>query len=120
MNEDRLYLTHIHEAISDIDDFVIDGRDAFLASKLIQSAVLYKLQTLAESTQRLSDTLKATRPEVDWRAIRGLRNVLAHDYTSINLEEIWNIVERDLPQLKTAVDTLLNLPDQDEGDSPPG
>ncbi len=120
MKEDRLYLTHIHEAIRDINDFVVDGRDTFLVSKLIQSAVLYKLQTLAESTQRLSETLKAAQPEVNWRAIRGLRNVLVHDYTGVNLEEIWNIIERDLPPLKTAVEALLHMPDQDEGDTAPG
>jgi uncharacterized protein with HEPN domain len=114
VNSDEIYLIHIRDAIHDINDFVIEGRDAFLASKLIQSAVLYKLQTLAESTQRLSDATKAARPEVSWRAIRGLRNVLAHDYTNIKLEEIWNIIERDLPTLKTAVEAML----QDLGQDP--
>jgi uncharacterized protein with HEPN domain len=60
MSEDELYLVHIRDAVNDINEFIAGGRDEFMASKLIQAAVLYKLQTLAESTQRLSDTIKAT------------------------------------------------------------
>lgn len=71
MNPDRLYLTHISEAIADIEGFVIEGRDEFFASRKTQAAVLYRLQTLAESTQRLSESLKAGHPEVDWAHLFG-------------------------------------------------
>jgi len=64
---------------------------------------LRNLQTLAESSQRLSEQLKASRPEIDWRGIAGLRNILVHDYLGISLPRVWEIVEVFLPQLKTAV-----------------
>ena len=107
MRDDRLYLIHISECIERVERYVESGKDAFLASTLIQDAVLRNLQTLAESTQRISDTLKAAHPEVEWYKIAGFRNVLVHDYLGVDLERVWLIVERDLPDLKRAVATML-------------
>jgi len=66
-------------------------------STLIQDAVLRNLQTIGQSVGRLSETLREAHPEIDWRSIIGLRNVLVHDYLGMNLERIWDIVERDVP-----------------------
>lgn len=54
----------------------------------------------------MSDELKSSRPEVAWQAIAGFRNVLVHDYLGIKLERVWEIVERDLPILRTAVEAM--------------
>jgi uncharacterized protein with HEPN domain len=70
---------------------------------------------MAESTQRLSAALKARRPEVDWAALAGLRNVLVHAYLGVDLDQIQHAIEHDMPGLKTAcLDLLqaLNEPDR--------
>ncbi len=108
MRDDRLYLIHIRERIARIKDYVKDGRAAFLASDLIQDAVLRNLQTLAESTQRLSDEAKAKRGDIDWRRIAGFRNVLAHDYLGVDIARVWGIVENELPVLGDAVEEMLS------------
>ena len=64
------------------------------------------LQTLAESTQRLTGTLKATEPAVPWGAIVGFRNILTHNYLGIDLDAIWSVIETDLPQLKSAIERM--------------
>jgi len=74
---------------------------------MVQDAIVRNLQTLAESTQRLSDKTKQRKPEVDWRAIAGFRNVVVHDYLGVDLERIWHIIEHDLPGLKTHINALL-------------
>ena len=51
-----------------------------MQSDLVQDAVVRNLQTLAESSQKLSEKVKNTQTGVDWRAIAGFRNVLVHDY----------------------------------------
>jgi uncharacterized protein with HEPN domain len=108
VKDDKLYLIHISECIERVETYVGEGgKDAFMASTLIQDAVLRNLQTLAESTQRLSDSLKATHPEVEWYKIAGFRNVLVHDYLGVDLERAWLIVERDLPDLKHTITTML-------------
>jgi uncharacterized protein with HEPN domain len=108
MKDDKLYLIHIKECIERVETYVSEGgKEAFMDSMLIQDAVLRNLQTMAESTQRLSDTLKAANPEVPWYQIAGFRNVLAHDYLDIDQERVWFVVERELPSLKRAIVAML-------------
>jgi uncharacterized protein with HEPN domain len=108
MKDDKLYLIHISECIERIESYI--GRmdkEEFMSSALVQDAVLRNLQTLAESTQRLSEEMKGSRPEIDWFKIAGFRNVLVHDYLGVDVETIWNIVERELPVLKDAVRAMM-------------
>jgi uncharacterized protein with HEPN domain len=79
-----------------------------LDSSLIQDAIIRNLQVLSESTQRLSDAAKESMSEVDWFKIAGFRNVLVHDYLGIDIERVWNILEKDLPALKKAVQKMLD------------
>ncbi|MHC4071854.1 MAG: HepT-like ribonuclease domain-containing protein [Planctomycetota bacterium] len=91
-----------------IEEDVADGREQFLESHTLQDAVLRNLQTTAESTQRISEDLKATHPDVEWHRIAAFRNVLVHDYLGIDVERIWEIAQRDVPRLKQAVLAILN------------
>jgi uncharacterized protein with HEPN domain len=100
---DRVLLAHIRECIDRIQDYTGGDRIAFLRSRMVQDAVTRNLQTLAESTQRLSEAVKATEPAVPWRAIAGFRNVLTHGYLGLDPEVIWSVVEKDLPDLAQAV-----------------
>jgi uncharacterized protein with HEPN domain len=106
MKDDRLYLVHVLECIDRIERYTTEGKEAFLADERTQDAVLRNLQVLSESTQRLSEDLKAAHPEVDWRGISGLRNVLVHDYLGINLIRVWEIVEGDLSELKESIHNI--------------
>ncbi len=107
MRDDAVYLRHIMECIRRIEENVASGYDSFLASHTLQDAVLRNLQTLTEATQRISDGLKAAHPNVEWQHIAALRNLLVHNYLGIDLEIIWAIVERDIPELKLTVLKML-------------
>lgn len=107
MKDDRLYLIHILECISRIERYTAEGKDAFLRETKTQDAVLRNLQTLAESTQRLSPHLKAAHPGISWERIAGFRNVLAHDYLGINLARVWEIINPGLPELREAAQSIL-------------
>ncbi len=108
MRDDRLYLIHISECIERIESYVA-GKDKqqFLDSSLIQDAIIRNLQLLAESTQRLSDAAKERESGVDWFKISGFRNILVHDYLGIDIERVWNILEKDLPILREAIERVL-------------
>ncbi|MHC4324758.1 MAG: HepT-like ribonuclease domain-containing protein [Planctomycetota bacterium] len=108
MKDDRLFLIHISECIERIESYIAGkGKQQFLDSTLLQDGIIRNLQVLAESTQRLSDNAKDTRSEVDWFKIAGFRNVLVHDYLGIDIERVWNILEKDLPVLKEAIQSML-------------
>ena len=102
MKDDRVYLEFILECIHDIHEFV-DGDLQRLNEKRTLYAVERALQVMAESTQRLSPELRRAHPEVEWRAIAGLRNVLLHDYFGIDSGRIREIVDDDLPVFEQAI-----------------
>jgi uncharacterized protein with HEPN domain len=106
MKNDLDYLGHILECLEWIQRFAAEGREAFFRDRKTQAAVLRELQTLAESTQRLSNSLKNQHPEIPWSNIAGFRNVLVHDYLGINFERVWEIMERDLPHLQAAIKAM--------------
>jgi uncharacterized protein with HEPN domain len=111
VKDDRLYVIHISEYLARIAQYVAGGRETFMNSTLIQDATLRNLQTIGQSVGHLSATLREAHPEVNWRNIVGLRNVLVHDYLGINLERIWDIIERDVPDLQHTVEAILREPD---------
>ena len=113
MKDDRIYLEHILECIARIEQYTHAGRDGFLSSTIVQDATLRNLQKMAESTQCLDDSLKARHPEVDWRALSGFRNVVAHDYLGIDLELVWQAIEEQMPGLRVAAESLLASPSRE-------
>ena len=106
-NQVKVYLTYILDAITSIEELTASGRSDFEAKKHTRAAVLYYLQTMAERTQRLPDTMKHTQPEVDWIGISGFRNRLVHGYLDVNTDILWSVIENYLPDLKRAVQTML-------------
>jgi uncharacterized protein with HEPN domain len=108
MKADRPYLEHILEAIRSITAYTAEGRDAFMGNKMAQDAVLRNFEIIGEATKRLGDEAKLRRPEIPWRDIAGLRDVLIHNYMGVNLNRIWAVVESDLPPLQRAIEALLS------------
>jgi len=80
LERDKVYMEHILECIDKINNYTGKDRARFMGNEFVQDAVLRRLQIMAESTQRLSDDLKATALDIDWRALSGFRNILVHDY----------------------------------------
>jgi len=108
MKDDKLYLIYISECIDKIESYVSQiDKKSFLGSTLVQDAVVRNLQILAESTQRLSEGPKQIHAEIDWYKISGFRNILVHDYLGIDMESVWNIVEKEIPILKKAINSML-------------
>lgn len=110
MKDEKLYLIHISECIERIESYVAQmDAQGFANSTMVQDAVLRNLQTMAESTQRLSDKAKESQPQIDWYKIAGFRNILVHDYLGIDTETVWNIIKKELPALKEAVGAMTRL-----------
>ena len=107
MKNDRVYLLYILECIRRIEEDTVVGKDPFLSSHTHQDAVLRNLQTMAETTQRLSATLKQQYVHTEWDRIAALRNVLVHDYLGVDLEQVWRIAQENVPELKLQVLAML-------------
>ncbi len=107
MKDDRVYLFHIMKCISRVEEDTVGGKEEFFESAKTRDSVIRNLQILAESSQRISLELKARHPDVDWKNMKGFRNILVHDYLGLDLEKIWMIVEKDIPKLKKQATSIL-------------
>jgi uncharacterized protein with HEPN domain len=103
---DALYLEHISERIRRIEACAQEGRDAFNASPILQDAVIRNFEVIGEAVKQLSPRLLDRYPAVPWRRVAGFRDVLIHNYMAVDLDEVWNVIEKDLPQLKQAIKAM--------------
>ena len=120
MKDDGLFGDHVAEWSARVRTNTADGRAAFMADQMTQDAAIRNLQIMAESTQRLSDSLKLRHPEIDWRQIAGFRNVLVHGYMDIRLDRVWNVVEVFLDPLDRIARQELHDLDERQGQGSEG
>jgi len=74
---------------------------------LFQVWTIHHIQIIGEATARLSENLRDNYPEIPWTQIISMRNIIVHHYFSVDTNEIWNTLERDLPKLKDDVKRIL-------------
>lgn len=106
VDSDKVLIAHMRECLLRIAEYTTGSRDRFSGSRMVQDAVIRNPQTLTESSQRLSDEIRTTESQVPRRELIGFRNVMVHGYLGIDLEAVWSVVERDLPQLSAALDRM--------------
>jgi uncharacterized protein with HEPN domain len=80
MKDARIYLIHIRECLTRIENYTQQGQNDFMNNILIQDAVLRNLEVMGESIKQLPEEWKALQPNIEWVKIGDFRNVLAHDY----------------------------------------
>lgn len=74
---------------------------------MLHDALLFQFVVVGEAVKHLSDETRANAPEVPWRDVAALRDLITHEYFRISIERILQIVDRDLPVLQEAVTRLL-------------
>lgn len=109
MKSDTVYLRHILDAIEQIYVYTHEGEEAFLRDLKTQDAVIRKFEIIGEATKRLSKETQSRRPDISWRDVAGLRDILIHNYMGVNLKRIWGVIEHNLPQLREAVEDLIGM-----------
>ena len=108
MNDARVYLLHIRDAVGRIERYASGGRAAFIAETMIQDAIVRNLEIIGEAVKQLPESVRAQRPEIPWRRIAGMRDILVHHYFGVKLDAVWMVVEQELKPLAAAVDGLLS------------
>lgn len=80
---------------------------AFIRNELVYDAELRNLEVLGEAAKKVPDSVRARHPSVEWRAIAGLRDVLAHAYFALDDATLWDIVAHKVPALAEALRQIL-------------
>jgi uncharacterized protein with HEPN domain len=94
------------EAIENIERYAIRGKEAFERDELLQNWIVHHLQIIGEAARVIPQDLIARTPHIPWTKMIGMRNILVHDYFHIDTEIVWQVVERDLPDLKHLLQSL--------------
>lgn len=107
MRNDTERLKDIQEAIQKIEKYTQRGKNEFFENELIQSWVLLQLQIIGEAARAMNEATHQKYPEIEWRDIIDFRNLLVHEYFRVDLKIVWQIVEHQIPHLKTQINAIL-------------
>jgi uncharacterized protein with HEPN domain len=106
--DDRVYLLHILDAVKQIEHYVQGlNHETFMQSRLVQDGVIRQLEIIGEATKNLSVATTGNSPEVPWRDMAGMRDVLIHQYFGVDLSAVWDTVKQDIPELKQCLAKLI-------------
>ena len=104
----EVYLKDILSSIEKIEIYC-DGRSYqdFAADSMRVDAVARNLEVIGEAAKHVPEKIRKDYPEIEWRKIAGLRDILIHEYFGINLKIIWDVVKKKLPVLKSNIQKIL-------------
>jgi len=107
--KDRDYLNDILYSIEMIYEYS-DGisKQDFYKSQEKQDLIVHRLEIIGEAAKRLSDEVINNYPRVPWREIKGMRDVLIHQYDSILLEIVWETFKNKIPELEIEIKNILD------------
>ena len=107
MKGESVYLLHIRDAIKRILDYTASGRESFFNETKSQDAVLRNLEIVGEAAKNLPETFKQEHSGIPWKRLAGMRDKLIHDYFGVNLRIVWDVIQRDLPELQRKINEIL-------------
>ena len=107
MRSDLERLRDIDEAIAKIEKYAVRGNAAFFDDELVQTWILFHLQTIGEAARAMSEETREQYGAVEWQKIIGFRNLVVHEYFRVDLGIVWHIVQNELPMLKEQVLLML-------------
>ena len=111
MKDSLLYIEHMLEAVRLIQEYSRGvSYDEFAQNKELQDAVVRRLEIIGEASNRVPEEIKSAYPQVPWKKILGMRNIIVHDYMGVDLQEVWNVIQHDLASLKGILEKIFKHP----------
>lgn len=100
----KMYIEDILESIGKIESYV-KGMDykKFTSEGMVVDAVIRNLEIIGEASKNIPDEIREQNSEVPWKKMVGLRNIATHAYFGVDLEIIWEIITKNLPETKNQI-----------------
>jgi uncharacterized protein with HEPN domain len=108
--ETRLFLDDIVACCDKIGRYTIGlSFEAFRDSEIVVDAVARNLELIGEASKGVPDDLKSRYPDVPWRKVAGLRDVIVHGYFRVDVALLWDIVQREVPAVRHKIAAILSV-----------
>ena len=102
--EPEVFIEHILESIELIENYTANKTISdFIESVQLQDSIIRRIEIIGEAVKNLPAEVKSNYPDVPWKNIAGMRDVLIHKYFGIDLELTWQVVQKDIPDLKREI-----------------
>ena len=104
----RDYILDILSSIQEIEEFV-EGIDfeKFVRDRKTINAVIRSLEVMGEAAKKIPSKIRYKYPEIPWKYIAGMRDKLIHEYHGVDLEIVWEVIEKEIPPLKPKFEKIL-------------
>ena len=110
--DSRVYLEDILASLGKIEQYTKGlTQTLFEKDQMVVDAVTKNLEVIGEAVKRLPADLKKANPEIEWRKVAGLRDILIHEYAGVDLRIVWDVVTNKLPTVKLVVRQMLKKSD---------
>ncbi len=91
-----------------IEEYVENlNENDFCENNQVQDAVLRRLEIMGEAVKNIPEEVRENHPDIPWRKIAGLRDVLIHAYSGVNIKRVWKIINEDLTGLKEQITAMI-------------
>jgi uncharacterized protein with HEPN domain len=105
------YLADIIQSMNEVEEFTRGlTYESFMKDRKTINAVIRSLEVMGEASKRIPDEVRAKHSEIPWKRMAGMRDKLIHEYTGVDLETVWDVIQEEIPPIRPLLEELRDNP----------